>query len=513
MAWYTRLLKDFTLTAPTSEFMRWLNGGSEESAQAITARSGVQWYGAQIYVKRCVDIQADALTQATWAAYRDSDKKKRITKHPALDALNNPNPHQDRTYFIRAIYAWLRLHGNAYVYNAGSNAAPELYLLPGDRTHPIPGKDGWPAYYILKNGAKEIRYELDEITHIKRFNPLSGLVGISDIEALREDLQIGGLSRRQRRTFWLNDASPAGILSTDQHVTDEEATRQVRRWVKLFRGPDKAGKTAYLSGGTKYQQVGIAPKDAQWLQQHDVEAKDICIGLGVPLVLLDGSSANFATALEAKRTLWHETIIPFGDLICAALSAAPWAQGVTLGFDTSLVEALATDTAAEREDALALFAGGLITLNRARQKVDEPPLPNGDLFAVPSNVTLVPANELGVKPEPPAPAPPQEDPNEPPQDGNTDGAAGQSGDAAGDADAAPAGGSAAGGDAPAKSLADPITGDTIRLFAQLGSGDALQAPGDDPGRTPELAPGQVEHSLSLTPRRRLCRIYATEEPA
>ena len=48
MPWYDRLFrKDFNLTAPTSEFLRWLNGGSEESAHAITARSVVQWYGSR----------------------------------------------------------------------------------------------------------------------------------------------------------------------------------------------------------------------------------------------------------------------------------------------------------------------------------------------------------------------------------------------------------------------------------------------------------------------------------
>lgn len=392
---------------PLSEMTTLSTNTNIETSTQMTNRTPTEWGVYHLYVRRCLQIIANALIEANWALYSDADHTHQLTRSPALDALNNPLK-IDADNFIRAMVEWLLLHGNCYIYNAGTDTKPELYILPGDRERVkvMPNKQGWPDHYeltvnptSLSSQKKVIHYGLDEITHLKLFSISSSLYGVGIIEGLREGLITNGLSVKTRRNFWTNDATPAGILSTDKDVDDTEATRQVKRWVKLFRGPDKAGKIAYLGGGTKYQAVAVPPKDMQWLEQHDVDAKDVCAAFGVPLVLIDGMSANRATAQESTRTLWTITVLPFGGGICTGLSRAPWCNGY-LDLDTSRVDALKADVVVERDGATKILAGGLVSLNRAREMIGEPTLgTQGDVFYVPSNVVVTPLAQLGVTPD------------------------------------------------------------------------------------------------------------------
>lgn len=472
-----------TLANP-SDALREALGVNEDAAAQIVRRDASHWYRSNLYVKRCIDVQADAIAQTSWALYRDPRKKQRVQQHPALEALNAPAA-LDRADFLRSIMAWLKLWGNAYVYNAGTNQQPELYLLSTPFVEVIPDERGFAAYYELSvpNSLTKIHYALDEVVHLKRFTVASSLYGMSDLEAAFEELQIGALARRTRRNFWQNDARPSGILQTDAEVDEEEGKRQVRNWVKLFRGPDKAGKTAFLSHGIKYQAIGLPMNAAQWLEQHNAEAQDVCAALGVPWTLINPAEQKYATAKEAKQFLWHETILPIGAQIAAGLSRAPWAQGCYLDLDTSDIEALKTDTAATRDDAIKKYVSGLIHFNRGRELIGEPPIPGGDLFLVPSNRVLVPADQLAN----------QGATSEPTQDGDTpaagqadSGAATPGGDAPGDGPGTDPGDAAAGADAPAAAPLDPDRRDAAELLAQLVCGDAALVP--DPIDTEAPAP-------------------------
>lgn len=399
------------LETPLSEMTTISTNTNIETATAVTNRTPTTWSYAHVYIRRCLTIIENALIEANWAIYSDAEHKHRLTRSPALDALNNPLK-MDADDFIRAMVEWLLLHGNCYIFNSGSDAAPELYILPGDRERMkvIPNKQGWPDHYeltvnptSLSSQKDVIPYKLKQITHLKLFSISSSLYGVGILEGLREGLITNALSVKTRRNFWTNDATPAGILLTDKDVDDTEATRQVKRWVKLFRGPDKAGKIAFLGGGTKYQAVAVPPKDMQWLQQHDVDMKDVCAAFGVPLVLIDGMSANRATAQEATRTLWTLTVLPFGGGICTGLSRAPWCNGF-LDLDTSRVDALKADVVVEREGAAKLLNSGLVSLNRAKEMIGEPLIgTQGDVYYIPSNVVVTPLAQLGVTPDVPAP--------------------------------------------------------------------------------------------------------------
>lgn len=380
-------------------------GGSEPSAE-FEQRGGSEWYARQIYVMRCVSIIGDTVREGTWKAYRDPERQKEIPNAPVLATLARPNPYQDGGIFLRLISDWLELHGQAYIYNAGTDKTPELYLLNADRRamEVVPNERGFAASYKLhvEGRSEPILYSLKEITMIKRPTTSSSLYGASAIEALRENITTQSLAERTRRTFWLNDATPSGILSSKEAVDDDEAARQVKRWVKMFRGPDKKGKTAYLGGGVTYQAVAVPPDVSQWIEQHDLSVKDITVGFGVPLVLLDGAAANYATAREAKKTLIQLKILPHAGLIAQQMSRATWAGGVVLDLDYSMVEAMQADTSAVRADALKLLIGGGITLERFHEMIGEETGKDtdGNVYYIPNGITVIQADKLGVPVEP-----------------------------------------------------------------------------------------------------------------
>ena len=54
-------------------------------------------------------------------------------------------------------------------------------------------------------------------------------------------------------------------MTTEQHLSADQAEELIRRWEKKHKGQDKAYKIAALGKGITYQQIGLSPQDMQYL--------------------------------------------------------------------------------------------------------------------------------------------------------------------------------------------------------------------------------------------------------
>ncbi|MEM6663443.1 MAG: phage portal protein, partial [Pseudomonadota bacterium] len=119
-----------------------------------------------------------------------SENGARLTEHPVLRLLDQPNPGQDGRTLLEALYGHLLLSGNAYVEAAavGSLGMPhELHVLRPDRMRVVPGPDGWPMAYEYAVGGNKHRWSMEgevrPILHLKGFHPQDDHYGMSPLEA------------------------------------------------------------------------------------------------------------------------------------------------------------------------------------------------------------------------------------------------------------------------------------------------------------------------------------------
>jgi len=203
--------------------------------------------------------------------------------------------------------------------------------------------------------------------------------------------------------FFNKDATPAGIISSDQVLRPEEADAIEKRWDKKHRGVRKKGSVAVLGQGSKYQSIALAQKDIQYLEQRKWSREEVFATLGVPPALasiLEYASIK-SNIREQKKQLYQNNLIPkmhfVEDVLKTDFFQREGYKELTGEFDISQIDALKEDYKDTIEQAVKLQQLGY-TANEIndRLKLGFEHAPWRDQWWISFN--MVPA---GTTPEPP----------------------------------------------------------------------------------------------------------------
>jgi HK97 family phage portal protein len=119
-----------------------------------------------------------------------------------------------------------------------------------------------------------------------RIFPWAGkLEGLSPVAYAREAIGLGIAAEKYGAKFFGDSAIPAGYLYSDQRIGGELLKQTKAEWESAHRG--RRG-TAVLSQ-IKYQNLSVAPEEAQFLGTIKANVATICRIFGVPPGMMAGS--------------------------------------------------------------------------------------------------------------------------------------------------------------------------------------------------------------------------------
>jgi HK97 family phage portal protein len=99
---------------------------------------------------------------------------------------------------------------------------------------------------------------------------------------MRESMGLTIATNRFPSRFYKNDAKPGGILKKKTRMSSKQRNEVREEWMAIHGGVDGAGKMAILSGGLEWQDVGLAPKDADFLASRKHQAEEVARWYRVP---------------------------------------------------------------------------------------------------------------------------------------------------------------------------------------------------------------------------------------
>lgn len=247
---------------------------------------------------------------------------KRIEPHDAADELvwGRPNPADYRTPYWHTATAHNALAGNTYIYVVEDRAGRpvEQWLIHPNRMRVGRDPDTWRKVFTIDGDTGNPlmqRYRgTGEIIHIPHLT-LNGINGISPVAIARLELQLAQAAASYGANFLANDATPGGLLSSDQELTDDDAKKLSRSWAAQHGGPSKRGRIAVLGKGAKFEKVTVSPAEAQALETRKFEVAEVARLFGVPPHLLADAtgSTSWGSGLEEQNrafvqyTLAHYT--------------------------------------------------------------------------------------------------------------------------------------------------------------------------------------------------------------
>jgi HK97 family phage portal protein len=343
----------------------------------------------------CVRVLSETLASLPLVFYERLDRgKRRAPDHPLYTLLHDaPNPEQTSFEFRLVLMAHLALWGNGYAqieYDAGGEVT-ELWPLRPDRMLEIRRVQGRKMYhYQLANG--EMQWIPGErIWHLRTLGT-NGSTGLSMIQLHKQGIGLGLATEQYGGAFFGNNAVPSGLLTYPGELSEEAANRLRAGFEGAHKGLSKAHRVALLEEGLTYQQVGVPPEDAQFLETRLFQKREIASIYRVPPHLIgDLERATFSNIEHQSIEFVSYTMLPW---------FVNWEQSIKqnlmLGRDRARYFAEFLTAALERGDIKSRYEAyaqgrqnGWLSANDIREMENLNPVEGGDIYLVPLNMVAV----------------------------------------------------------------------------------------------------------------------------
>lgn len=280
-----------SLENPSTSFMQAL-GADVAGGRSYTPEKAM---GRVITVFACVRVLAESVGQLPWLTYMLTDiGRERAESHPLFRLLHElPNPAMTAQTFKETATAHTALWGNHYSLIDRDHAGRPKALWPMhpgtiepvlvdahgkliDRSDPEALRRVAGRAFVAWFQGRPIPLLADEVFHVTGLS-LDGVKGMSPIATARAAIASLDSASEFIEGFWTRGASAGGALTTDspKPLRPEEAERIRSEWEKMHRGSRNAFRLAIMSGGLKWQNIGMPLKDAQFVEQHLQDVHEI----------------------------------------------------------------------------------------------------------------------------------------------------------------------------------------------------------------------------------------------
>lgn len=292
--------------------------GRTTSGKPVNERTAMQTTA----VYACVRILAEAVASLPLHVYeyQDDGGKKLVYDHPLYYLLHDePNPEMTSFVFRETLMSHLLIWGNAYaqIIRDGAGRVLGLYPLLPDKME-VQRDDKGNIYYVYSRNSDEnpmfkeygnIKLKAEDVLHIPGLG-FDGLIGYSPIAMAKNAVGMTLACEEYGASFFANGANPGGVLEHPGVLKDPSKVRE--SWNSVYRGVSNAHKIAVLEEGMKYQQIGIPPEEAQFLETRKFQINEIARLYRIPPHMVgDLDKSSFSNIEQQSLEFVKYTLNPW----------------------------------------------------------------------------------------------------------------------------------------------------------------------------------------------------------
>lgn len=292
--------------------------GRTTSGKPVNERTAMQTTA----VYACVRILAEAVASLPLHVYeyQDDGGKKLVHDHPLYYLLHDePNSEMTSFVFRETLMSHLLIWGNAYaqIIRDGAGRVLGLYPLLPDKME-VQRDDRGNIYYVYSRNSDEnpmfkeygnIKLKAEDVLHIPGLG-FDGLIGYSPIAMAKNAVGMTLACEEYGASFFANGANPGGVLEHPGVLKDPSKVRE--SWNSVYRGVNNAHKIAVLEEGMKYQQIGIPPEEAQFLETRKFQINEIARLYRIPPHMVgDLDKSSFSNIEQQSLEFVKYTLDPW----------------------------------------------------------------------------------------------------------------------------------------------------------------------------------------------------------
>lgn len=345
-------------------------------------------------VMACARVIADGIAQVPLKLFQVSaDGKQRTVArdHRSYGTLATmPNEWQTSYRYRETMGLHLVLCGNHFAYkNVVRGAVVEL--LPFEPGQVTVKRDNRVLTYEVRaeSGAVQV-FPASAIFHV-RGPSWNSWMGLEAVHLARDAIGLSMAIDEQQAGFYARGAQVQGVLSVDGKLTDDQY-KKLRGWIdKEHASSENSFRPMILDNAAKWLQTTMNASDAQTLEQRKYQVEEMCRAFRVMPIMVGHSdkAATYASAEQMFLAHVVHTLSPWytrieQEIDCYILTDADRKAGIYSKFvEEGLLRGAMKDTA---DYLQRMTAGGIMTRNEARAKLDMNPLNGLDEPLTPVNM-------------------------------------------------------------------------------------------------------------------------------
>jgi HK97 family phage portal protein len=322
-------------------------------------------------VYACIRVLAESIAALPLITYirMDDGDKERARDFSLYRLLHDaPNPLMTSFELRELFVGHLCLCGNAYCFieREGGEVVALWPLHPDKVTVEVSGRE---LVYKHQNDGTEKVYPMSDILHIRGLSS-DGIVGYSPLTLLRDAFGYSKAVGEYSSSYFRNDASPGGILSTPQALSVQAHSNLKNAWAEGYQGKGKHHRTAIMDSDLKWQSIGVSPQDSQLIESQKFSVVEVARCFRVPLnLVMDYERSTYSNVTEQNRSFLTHTLQPWLTRIEQAISRSLlteaekeryFVEHLTQGF-------LRADTKTRFESYKIAIEAGFLTIDEVRQ--------------------------------------------------------------------------------------------------------------------------------------------------
>lgn len=324
----------------------------------------------------------------------DDSDRRRVTDHPLIVMLDQPNPWTTHYTFFDSLVRDLAIYERFLAIKVEAGDRTALIRIP-PTMYEVKGANWMFAEaFEVRGTTGKVTYLREQVIYIDGYSPDGGLGGVSPIESLREILAEEYEAARMRAQTFRNGARTSGYLErpTGAPSWSKEARARFRAgWRSQYSGGGtEAGGTPILEDGMKFVSASQTAKDLQYIESRKLTREEVASAYFIPppmVGLLD--KATFSNIKEQHKNLYQDTLGPWLQRITQELVLQLFPDyGDMSGFylEFNLEEKMRGSFEDQAAQLQASVGGPWMSRNEARAMRNMHAIEGGDDLITPLNV-------------------------------------------------------------------------------------------------------------------------------
>ncbi len=333
----------------------------------------------------CTSLISGSIASMPLITYRrvEDEGRAKATEHPLFDVLRlRPNPVQSVMAFWEAMVTALLLRGNAYalITKDDDGRVRALWYTSPDRVSVTVTKTGKLVYKVSPPAGAQFTVPDGQMLHITGPMSPDGFMGRSVIRTFADTLGLGLALERYSSEFFSNAATPRGILTTANRLSDTARARLKTVLAENHASPGQRHKTLVLEEGMTWAALGVSAEDSQLIESRAFGVQEVARIFGVPVAMINGDMKTSLTYSNSESRSLDFLKFCLGPWTARIEAAVNFACISPLERKQMYVEflpdsLLSTDTKSRYEAYAIALSNGILTIDEVRRRENLPALP------------------------------------------------------------------------------------------------------------------------------------------